>query len=101
MAFEWFGTLVAEFGKEVAMTVAVVYGGYKFHRLKSILGAAVSSIGFAATVGAIVLGAVVLASTLGWVALDPAKMFSDLTGGAGALWNLLVKPAVDMLLGGQ
>ena len=100
MAFEWFGALVAQFGKEVAMAIAVLYGGYKFHRIKSILGAVVSSIGFAATVGAMVVGGVVLASTLGWVSLAPAKMLSDVTGGAGTLWEVVIKPATDMLLGG-
>lgn len=101
MAFEWFSALVSQFGKEVAMAIAVLYGGYKFHRIKSIFGTAVSSVGFAATVGAIVVGAVVLASTLGWVALDPGKMLSDITSGAGAIWDIIGKPATDMLLGGQ
>lgn len=101
MVFEWFGIVMSEFGREAAMVVALLYGGYKYHRIKSILGSAIGSIGFAATMGVVVLGAVVVASVLDWVALNPGQMFGDLVGGAGVLWEWVVSPVVDMLLGGS
>ena len=95
--FEWFAALAGQFGQEVAMVVAVLYGGYKFKRIKTILASLVGSIGFVATMGGVVVGAVVLASAMGWVQLNPGQMLSDVVGGAGAVWDIVGKPLTDWM----
>jgi hypothetical protein len=95
MAFEWFGALVAQFGREVALVIAVLYGGYKFRRIKSILGGLVAAIGTAATVGALVIGALVLGMAGGWIAIDVGQIVGDVTTGAGTVWDVAGKRVVD------
>jgi len=93
--FGWFGALVAEFGREVALVVAVLYGGYKFRRIQSLIGGLVAVIGTAATFGALVVGTLVLGMASGWIAVDVGQMIGDLASGAGTVWDTVGKAAVD------
>ncbi|NHN63831.1 hypothetical protein G9463_11050 [Haloarcula sp. JP-Z28] len=95
--FDWFGALVAEFGKEVALVTAVVYGGYKFRRIKSIIGGLVAAVGTVATFGALTVGALVLGMATGWISVDVGQMIGDIVAGAGTAWDVAGKGAVDWL----
>jgi hypothetical protein len=48
----------------------------------------------------VVVGAVVLASVVGWISVNPGQMLGDIAGGAGAVWDLVGKGLVDWALGG-
>ncbi|KOX92826.1 hypothetical protein AMS69_10230 [Haloarcula rubripromontorii] len=95
--FEWFSVLVGEFGKEVALVTAVVYGGYKFRRIQSILGGVVGAIGTAATFGALTVGALVLGMATGWISVDAGQMLGDIVSGAGTAWDIIGQDAVEWL----
>ena len=95
--FDWFSTLVAQFGKEVALVVAVLYGGYKFRRIKSIIGGLVAAVGTVATFGALTVGALVLGMATGWVSVDVGQMLGDIVSGAGTAWDVIGEDAVDWL----
>jgi hypothetical protein len=93
--FDWFSALVAEFGKEVALVTAVVYGGYKFRRIKSIIGGLVAAVGTVATFGALVVGALVLGMATGWISIDVGQMIGDIVSGAGTAWDVAGEDAVN------
>jgi|GEM_PF-3145892 len=88
MVLEWFSVLAGEFGQAAALVVAVLYGGYKFRRIKTIIGGIVGAIGTFATIGAVVIGAIVLGSATGWVSVDLGQAVSDLSSGAGTAWDV-------------
>ncbi|WP_018259351.1 hypothetical protein [Halomicrobium katesii] len=87
MQFEWFSILTGEIGRSAALVVAVVYGGLKFRRISALLSGIVGAIGTAATIGAVVIGALVLGMATGWVSIDLGQMLSDLWTGGTALWD--------------
>ena len=95
--FDWFSALVAQFGKEVALVVAVLYGGYKFRRIKSIIGGLVAAVGTVATFGALTVGALVLGMATGWVSVDVGQMLGDIVSGAGTAWDIIGEDAVDWI----
>lgn len=95
--FDWFSALVAEFGKEVALVVAVLYGGYKFRRIQKVLGALVAAVGTVATFGALTVGALVLGMATGWISVDVGQMLGDIVSGAGTAWDVAGKGAVDWI----
>ena len=87
MLFEWFDVLNGQFGRSAALVVAVLYGGLKFRRISALLSGIVGAIGTAATIGAVVVGALVLGMATGWVSIDLGQMLSDLWNGGTALWD--------------
>jgi len=95
--FEWFDVLVGQFGEVVGVVIAVLYGGYKFHRVKTIIGGMVAAIGTAATFGALVVAALVVGSVTGWVSVDLGQAINDLSSGAGTAWDTVGQPAIDWL----
>jgi hypothetical protein len=96
---DWFGVLVGEFGKEVAAVLGLLYGTYKFKRVKSFAGTIVDGIGFAATTGAVIVGSVFMGSSLGWVSIDVGQAVSDIIGGGQAVWSLIGDHVLDALAG--
>ncbi|GGK64531.1 hypothetical protein [Haloarcula sebkhae] len=93
--FDWFSALVAEFGKEVALVVAVLYGGYKFRRIQSLIGGVVAAVGTAATFLALIVGALVLGMATGWISVDVGQMIGDIVAGAGTAWDVAGEDALD------
>ena len=97
MPFEWFSVLSGQFGQAAALVVAVVYGGYKFRRIKAILGGMVAAIGTVATIGAVVVGALILGMATGWISIDLGQMISDLSAGAGTAWDVAGRQLFDWI----
>lgn len=93
--FDWFSALVAEFGKEVALVTAVVYGGYKFRRIRSVVGGLVAAVGTVATFWALIVGALVLGMATGWISIDVGQMIGDIVSGAGTAWDVAGEDAVN------
>jgi len=97
MPFEWFSVLSGQFGQTAALVVAVLYGGYKFRRIKSILGGAVAAVGTVATFGALVVGAIVLGTATGWVSIDLGQAMRDLSAAGGAAWDVIGRQLFEWL----
>ena len=94
--FEWFSAMVSQFGIEVAAVGALAYGTYKFRRFKAIAGVVVGGIGTVATIGAVFIGGLFIATLAGW--FDAGAAVSDIAGAAGGAWDAVGRRAVEWAL---